>query len=181
MKFRTILALFLAGACLSALAIGQNAPASQKNDKTDTAKMDALAFVQIAADVANNLRHESLNDYLGIYIDAKNWAVALKDGDLGPFLKTQQAKPDRSAACFFSSAKDAAVCVYFDGEKAYGAAAVHATNGKIEDKAIDAAYKVVTKDLLEKSGARLRFQQSDVATDEGVPLPAFQITVSPAL
>lgn len=180
MKIRTIIALFLACACLSALAIAQNLPSPDK--KNDPARMDALAFVQTAADVANNLRHnESLNNYLGIYIDSKNWAAGLKDGDLGPFLKSQPAKDDRSAACFFSDAKDAAVCVFFDGEKAYGAAAVHATNGKIEDKDVSAAYKILTKDLLEKSGAKLRFAQSDIATDDGVPLPAFQVTVAPLL
>jgi hypothetical protein len=183
MKFRTAIALLVAGACLCALAVAQNPPASEKSDKNkDIAKMDSLAFVQTAADVANNLRHESLNNYLGIYIDAKNWAAGLKDGDLAPLLKTQQAKPDRSAACLFSSAKDAAVCVYFDGEKAYGAVAVRANaSGKIEDKDVDAAYKIVTKELLEKGPAKLRFQQSDVATDEGVPLPAYQVTVMPLL
>ena len=143
--------------------------------------MDALAFVQVAADVAGNLHYGSLNDHLGIYIDSKNWAAGLKDGDLGPLLKTQEAKPDRSAACLFSSAKDGAVCVYFDGEKAYGAVSVHATNGKIDDKAVNAGYKILTKELLEKSGAKLHFEQSDVATDDGVPLPAFQVTVMPLL
>jgi len=183
MKFRTILALFLAGACLSALANAQSAPASEKNGKTDTAKMDALAFVQTTADVADNLHYGSLNNYLGIYIDSKNWAAGLKDGGLGPFLKSQEAKPDRSAACLFSDpeAKTGVVCVYFDGEKAYGAVAVHATNGKIDDKAIATAYKTLTKDMLEKSGTKLRFEKSDVATDDGVPLPAYQITATPLL
>jgi hypothetical protein len=186
MKFRTAISLILASAFFCAPAVAQNAPASEKNDKNDKnkeiAKMDSLAFVQTAADVANNLRHESLNNYLGIYIDAKNWPAGLKDGDLAPFLKSQPAKPDRSAACLFSAAKDTAVCVYFDGEKAYGAVAVHANaSGKIEDKEVDAGYKIVTKELLEKSPAKLHFEQSDVATDEGVPLPAYQVTVMPLL
>jgi hypothetical protein len=180
MKFRTTIAIFLACACLTALAVAQNKPAPDKGNQT--AKMDPLAFVQTAADVANNLRHESLNNYLGIYIDAKNWPAGLKDGDLAPLLKSQQSKPDRSAACLFSAAKDAAVCVYFDGEKAYGAVAVHANaNGKIDDKDVDAAYKAVTKELLEKSGAKLHFEQTDVATDEGVALPAYQLTIMPLL
>ena len=179
MKSRTAIALFLAGVWLNALAVAQNTPAPDKNNAG--AKMDALAFVQTAADIATNLHYGGLNGYLGIYIDSKNWAAGLKDGDLGPFLKAQEAKPDRSAACFFSSAKDAAVCVYFDGEKAYGAAAVHAgADGKIEDKDVAAGYKKVTKDLLEKSGAKLRFQEAEgVNTDDGVPLPAYQVTVPP--
>ena len=176
MRTRTAILLILAGACLSALAAAQNQPAA------GGAKRDALAFVQTAADVANNIRHESLENYLGIFVDAKNWAAGLKDGDLGPFLKTQEAKQDRSAACFFSSAKDAVVCVYFDGDKAYGAAAVHAaSSGKIEDKDIAAAFKTVTKEMLEKSSVKLRFAEAEVSTDEGVQLPGFQVTVNPLL
>lgn len=174
MKFRSSVSFFLAGACLAALAIAQNPPAPDKDKK------DPLVFVETAAAVANNLHHGSLANYLGIYIDATNWASGLKDGDLGPFLKAQEAKPNRSAACLFSSAKDAAVCVYFDGDKAYGAAAVHAgANGKIEDKDIAAAYKTVTKEMLEKGGAKLRFEEGDVNTDDGVPLPSYVITVVP--
>ena len=176
MKFRTTIALILAGACLAALAVAQNAPAADKDKK------DPLVFVQTAADVAGNLGHESLNNYLGIFIDPKNWAAGLKDGDLGPFLKAQEAKPDRSAACLFSSSKDAAICVYFNGDKAYGVSAVHAGNsGKIEDKDVTAAYKAVTKDLLEKTSAKLRFDESGVNTDDGVALPGYQITVIPLL
>jgi hypothetical protein len=174
MKYRSAIFLFLAGACMAALATAQNPPAA--------AKMDPLAFVQTAADVATNLHHGSLDNYLGIYIDPKNWASGLKDGDLGPFLKTQEAKPNRSAVCLISSAKDAAVCVYFDGDKAYGATAVRAgASGKIEDKDIASGYKIVNQELLEKGAVKLRFEPSDVSTDDGAPLPAFQITVMPLL
>jgi hypothetical protein len=180
MKFRTTISLLLAGAFLAGLATAQNPPAADKSK--DSAKMDSLAFVQTAADVAGNLHHGSLDNYLGIYIDAKTWPDGLKDGDLGPFLKGQEAKPDRSAACLFSSAKDAAVCVYFDGEKAYGAASVHAgSSGKIEDKDVASAYKIVTKELLEKASAKLRFEATEVNADDGAALPAFQITVMPLL
>jgi len=183
MKFRTVISLVFVGACLAALATAQNAPAPDKSDKSkDIAKMDPLAFVQTAADVAGNLRHGSLANYLGVYVDAKSWPDGVSDGDLGPFLKTQEAKPGRSAACLFSSAKDAAVCVYFDGDKAYGATSVHAgSSGRIEDKDIAAAYKAVTKELLEKSGPKLRFEATEVNADNGAALPAFQITVMPLL
>jgi hypothetical protein len=174
MKFRCSIPIFLAGACLATLAIAQNPPTPEKDKKAP------LVFVETAADVANNLHHGSLANYLGIYIDATNWAAGLKDSDLGPFLKAQEAKPNRSAACLFSGAKDAAVCVYFDGDKAYGATAVHAgANGKIEDKDVVAAYKTVTKEMLEKGGAKLRFDESPVNTDDGVALPGYQITVVP--
>ena len=175
MKLRTTIALILASACLASLAFAQNPPAADKDKK------DPLVFVQTAANVAGNLSHESLNNYIGIFIDPKNWAAGLKDSDLGPFLKAQEAKPDRSAACLFSGSKDAAICVYFDGDKAYGATAVHAANGKMEDKDVAAAYKPVTKELLEKTSAKLHFEESGVNTDDGVALPGYQITVLPLL
>lgn len=171
MKTRTFFALFLTVVCLAALASAQNAPAADKKDP--------LTFVQTAVDIAYNLHHGSLDNYLGLYVDANNWASGLKDGDLGPFLKGQEAKPTRSAACLFSSAKDGAVCVYFDGDKAYGAVSVHAVNGKMEDKDVTAAYKPVTKELLEKNSPKLRFDPAGVNTDDGAALPGFAISLAP--
>lgn len=176
MKSRTataLILLFLAVICLAAPASAQNqAPAAEK--KTP------LSFVQTAADVANNLQYGSLNNHLGIYIEPKNWASGLQDGDLGPFLKTQEAKPNRSASCLFSGAKDAAVCVFFDGDNAYGAIVVHAAaSGKIEAKDIAAGYKIVTKELLEKNPANLRFEESGINADDGTALPGYLITVTP--
>jgi hypothetical protein len=160
---------------LLALAVGFLASASAQN-QPDQAK-DALAFVKIAATVASNVQHDTVNGSTGIYIDQEHWGTASRDGDLGPFVKVKEAKAGRSAACLFSESKDAAVCVYFDGKSAFGMVAVKAPAGsKIESEAVAAAYKPVSKDMLKKGNEELSFRPTEVATDEGQPVPAFLVT-----
>jgi hypothetical protein len=157
------------------LVVGFLASAGAQN-QADQAK-DALVFVKIAATVASNVQHDTVNGSTGIYIDEEHWGTASKDGDLGPFVKVKEAKPGRSAACLFSESKDAAVCVYFDGKSAFGVAAVKAPAGsKIEAEAVAAAYKPVSKDMLKKGNEELNFRPAEVATDEGQPVPAFLVT-----
>jgi hypothetical protein len=169
MKSRTLVAIIFAGGLLSALASAQNQSAPEKSDP--------LFFVKIAADVAANVQHNSLDSYLGIYVDEKNWAAGLKDSDLGPFLKLKDAKPGRSAAFLFSIAKDAAVCVYFDGKSPFGVVAVRAgAGGSIQASDISAAYKPISKDMLKKGDQEWHFTEGPITTDDGVSLSAFQIT-----
>lgn len=157
---------------LAVLAAAQN-----QSDPNKAVEKEPLYFLKIAADVAGNVQNQPLNGYLAIYLDQQNWAAGLKDGDLGPFLKVKEAKPGRSAACLFSAAKDAAICVYFDGDTPFGVAAVRAGgSGKIEASDIAAAYKAVSKEMLKKGAEELRFEPGDVATDDGQPLPAFLIS-----
>lgn len=184
MKSRIAVSLLLAG-MLAVLAAAQNQPAAQKPapekpapEKPAAEKKDALFFVKTAADVAGNAQSQSLDGYLGIYIDDQNWAEGSKDSDLGPFLKLKEAKPGRSATCFFSNAKDAATCVYFDGDAAFGVAAAKAgSSGQIQASDIAAAYKTVSKEMLKKGSAEISFSERDINTDDGVPLPAFGVTV----
>jgi hypothetical protein len=151
------------------LAMAQNQPAAEKKPP--------LFFLKIAADVAGNVQSQSLNGLLAIYINDKDWKEALKDSDLGPFVKAQEAKPGRSAGCLFSSSKDTAICVYFDGDVPFGVAAVRVgPSGKIEASDISAAYKAVSKGMLKKGKEDLSFTEGMVNTDDGSPLPAFQIT-----
>jgi hypothetical protein len=188
MKSRIAVAFLLAG-MLAVLAGAQKKPAAEKPapekpaaekpapEKAVAEKKDPLSFVKIAGDVPDNVQSQSLNGYLAIYIDEKDWSEGLKDSDLGPFLKVKEAKPGRSAACFFSSGKDAATCVYFDGDTPFGVAAVKAgASGQIQASDITAAYKSVTKEMLKKGNAELDFSPSDINTDDGTPLPAFQVT-----
>jgi hypothetical protein len=168
MKSRIVLSLTLAAALVTALAVAQNQPAAES--------VDPVFFVKMATQVAGNVQDHSLDGYLGIYVSEQNWAAGLKDGDLGPFLKLKEAKPGRSVAYLFSAAKDAAICVYFDGKSPFGVVAVRAgSGGSIETSAIAAAYKVVSKDLLKKSDQEWRFNPTEINTDDGVALPAFQI------
>jgi hypothetical protein len=177
MKARIALSL-LAVLLTVTLAAAQNQPATAKPgpEKPGVEKKDPLFFVKIAADVAGNVQQTPLNGFLGLYIDPQNWASGLKDGDLGPFLKAQEAKPGRSAACLFSNAKDVAVCVYFDGDTPFGVAAVKAgANGTIAASDVSAAYKAISKEMLKKGEQEVRFEQGDISMDDGQPLPAFQI------
>ena len=172
-----LLSLFLIAAAASAQVqpVQPRKPPASATPSTPEKKVP-LAFVKIAADVARNVQPQSLIGYLAIYIDSKAWDSGLKDSDLGPFLKVKEAKPDRSAVCFFSDTKDAATCVYFDGDAAFGVTAVKAgASGKIEAGDVRNAYKPVSKDMLKKGEQELLFEPGDANTDDGYPLPAFQV------
>jgi hypothetical protein len=172
MKSRVLISLLLTGILIPALATAQNQPATAGNEGTDP-----LYFVKIAADIARNVQQGSLEGYLAIYMSEQNWAEGLKDSDLGPFLKIKEAKPGRSVAFLFTGAKDKAICVYFDGKSPFGVVAVHAgADGSIKPDDISAAFKPVSKDMLKKSDQELQFNKADVNTDDGVSLPAYQIT-----
>jgi hypothetical protein len=168
MKNKIVVTIILAGmlGVLAATGTSQN-----------TESKEPLFFARIAADVAGNVQSKSLNGFIAIFVEPKNWAAGLKDSDLGPFMKVKEAKAGRGAACLFSDAKDVAICVYFDGDAPFGVAAVTVgAGGKIEDKDVAAAYKAVTKDMLKKGDVELSFAPSDLNTDDGTPLPGFQIT-----
>jgi hypothetical protein len=176
MKARIALSL-LAVLLTVTLAAAQNPPAAKPGaEKPPAEKKDPLFFVKIATDVAGNVQQTPLNGFLGLYIDSQNWASGLKDSDLGPFLKAQEAKPGRSAACLFSNSKDVAVCVYFDGDTPFGVAAVKAgASGTIAASDVSAAYKAISKEMLKKGEQEMRFEQGDISMDDGQALPAFQI------
>lgn len=174
MKSRTAVSLILP-VLFAALAVAQNPPAPEK--------VDPLFFVKIAADVAGNVQHNSIEGYLGIYVSEQNWGDGARDLDLGPFLKLKEAeaKPGRSAAFLFSPYKDAAICVYFDGKSPFGVVAVKAgTNGGIQASDVAAAYKPLSKDMLKKGDQEWHFNEGPINTDDGVSLPAFQIAKGPA-
>jgi hypothetical protein len=176
MKSRLISFLVLAVALMTVAASAQNTPSQPSGEKVE--KKDPLFFVKIAADVAGNVQTQSLNGFLGIYIDSQTWPSALKDGDLAPFVKLKEGKAGRSAACLFSGEKDAAVCVFFDGDTPFGVtAAKAAASGKIEANDVAAAYKPITKDMLKKSDKALQFEAGDLNTDDGAPIPGFQISI----
>ncbi len=154
------------------------ATAASGQNQAQKPKEDPLFFVKIAASVANSVQPDTVNGSLGIYISDQNWAAGLKDSDLGPFLKVKEAKAGRRAVCLFTQSKDAAVCVYFDGNDPFGVAAAKAgPSGKIEAGAI--AMKPVSKDMLKKGTDEFLFTESNVNTDDGEALPAFVIAAKP--
>jgi hypothetical protein len=167
MKSRVFVGLALAMAAV--LAVAQSRPSTEKKAP--------LFFLKIAANVASHVQSQSLIGYLAIYIDEPTWNAALKDGDLGPFLKPQEAKPGRSAGCLFSTRKDAAVCTYFDGDVPYGVVAMRAgATGTIDGSDILGAYKPVSKQMVKKGKEDLNFTEGAVITDDGTRLSSFQVT-----
>lgn len=172
MKYRVLvsLPLILAAMLIPALAFSQTQPAPDN--------ADPLSFVKTATDIASNVQSDSLAGRLAIYISDKNWAEGLKDGDLGPFLKVKEAKAGRSAACIFNDEKNAVICVYFDGKDPFGVVSAKAGDGGFKPAEISAAFKPVSKDMLEKGGQDLKFNSADVNTDDGVTLPGFLIVKS---
>lgn len=170
MKYRVSvsLPLILAAMLIPVLAFSQTQPA------TDNA--DPLSFVKTATDIAGNVQSDSLAGRLAIYISDKNWPDGLKDGDLGPFLKVKEAKAGRSAACIFNDEKNAVICVYFDGKDPFGVVAAKASaGGGFKPADISAAFKPVSKDMLEKGGQELKFNTAEVNTDDGTTLPGYLI------
>lgn len=161
--------MILAGIFVSLPAVAQS--------QSTPEKPDPLFFVKIAADIAGNVQHDSLDGYMGIYLSEQNWPDGIKDSDLGPFLalKDVAAKPGRSAAFFFSSNKDAGICVYFDGKSPFGVVAVKGSGGSIQASDISSAYKAVSKEMLKKGDQEWHFNESEINADDGAALPAFQI------
>jgi hypothetical protein len=167
MKSHVAVSLLLAALLVPALA--QNQPATEN--------ADPLFFVKTAAQVAENVQHESLQGFLGLYVSEKNWDSGLRDGDLGAFLKVKEAKPGRSVACVFSGAKDAATCVYFDGKTPFGEVSAKAgAQGGLQAVDLAAAYKPISKEMLKKGDQEWHFSEGGVNTDDGTPLPGFGIT-----
>jgi hypothetical protein len=170
MKARFFVALFLAGV-FSVLIAAQTKPQPKR--------YDPLFFAGISADVAGNVLNQSLNKYLTTFLDQTTWTAGLKDSDFGPFLRAKEAKPGRGADFLFSETKEIAICVYFDGDIPFGVVVLHLSAGqKIQDSDVLAAYKSVTNEMLKKNSEDLRFTTTDMATDDGVALVAFQISIA---
>src|SRR5208337_5196569 len=83
-----------------------------------------IKFIAHASDVAQHVLQVSLKDYLALYISPDLWQAALTDGDIGPFLATQEQKPHRSAVCIVATSKGNKICVFFDGNNDYGYVAI---------------------------------------------------------
>jgi hypothetical protein len=168
MKFQVIVPFLAAALLVPALTTAQT--------KTGNETKDPLPIVKIASNVGSNIQDRNLSGFLAIFIDSQAWASGLKDGDLAPFLKLKEAKPGRSAVLIFSPEKDTAIAVFFDGDSVIGAASAKAKSGKIDAGDISPVKPVAKEALKEKEW---EFTKGDVVTDDGQPVPAFQIS-SPA-
>lgn len=167
---------FLALLLLVAMATvaAQNQP---DTSKTASNVKDPLFFIKLATRVAANLH--PIDGYLAIYIDQKTWSAARRDGDLGPFVKFKDARPNRSVTCLFSQHKtEIATCVYFDSDRPFGVASVlPSADGRVTASDISAAYKDFSKNMLkERDDDRLSFTSGEVTSDDGTKLIAYTVT-----
>jgi hypothetical protein len=122
------------------------------------------------------VQSESIDGYFAIYISPQNWISASADGDLGPFAAAQEASPSHSMACLFTPIKNNAVCVYFEGERAYGLTALRSDpNHPFTSAAAAASYKPITRELLKKAPGKIAFSPVNIKLDNGQSVDGFLI------
>jgi hypothetical protein len=140
---------------------------------------DPLSLVDTAVTIALRTQQQNFDGFVAVYISPENWDAALKDGDLGPFLKLKEKKPGRSAVVLTPpniNIQAFTVCVYFDGDKAFGVTAASSKEGvKPSAGDIAGAYKTVTKAMTQKKGLEFELEPGEVSTDDGAPLRAYTI------
>jgi|SRR5215471_2381363 len=161
------------------ICMGGSMGFAQSQSQATAAKSDPLSLVETAVNIAANTQQLNFEQYLAIYVGPENWDAAAKDGDLGPFLKLKEKKPSQSAIVFLprnANTPAPIVCVYFDGDKAFGVTAAKAKDGgNIAASDIADAYKPVTKAMTENKGREFQFVAGEVRTDDDAPLPAYAI------
>lgn len=156
----------------------QGPAAGTNHEAGNNAIREALPFVQVAAVVADRVRHRSLNNYTGVYISEDNWSWASQDDYIGPFLRVKFAKPrpERSAACVFSPDKEIALCVYFDGHTPFGLTTIRVgVSGHVEPHRVALSYEGLANKLLKNSEQKLDFTPMPLTSDDGRTLPGFQL------
>jgi hypothetical protein len=139
-----------------------------------------LSLVDTAVTIALRTQQQNFDGFVAVYISPENWDAALKDGDLEPFLKLKEKKPGRSAVVVTppnaNNIEAPTVCIYFDGDKAFGVTVARSKDGaKPSAGDIADAYKAVTKAMTQKNGLEFELEPGEVSTDDGAPLRAYTI------
>ncbi|HEV2988651.1 MAG TPA: hypothetical protein VG759_09420 [Candidatus Angelobacter sp.] len=143
--------------------------------QNQSAKEDpGLRFARMAFNASNAVEHQSLEGYVAVFVDDKNWTALSKDSDLGPFLKLKEQKAERRLVFFYSGPDGQRVVVYFDGPAATDVAVfTPGPNAK------------VTADLLKPVPEKLKanaatdgwtFTPESVNSDNGEEVPGYRIT-----
>ena len=166
----------LSGIIVAVLISGFAGAQSTNAEKKDNDNKVSLSLINTAANVFANTQQASLNDFFAAFVDSKTWDSALKDSDLGPFLKLKEKKQARSVVFFIAPKGTLIAAVFFDGNSAFGVTWTNIGDGKIESNALSAKYQPVSNEMLKDSGQRLQFTQGDISTDDGDSIPAYQIT-----
>jgi hypothetical protein len=172
--FSFMLAVMIAG---SSLVQAQNPQTSQGNIQPDF-KASQAKLVAMTVGIASKVQQASLEGYLAILVDERSWTGALKDSDLGPFVKLSPAKTGRRAVLLMSPKADAVICVFYDEELPFGVAAAQSPKKgkKITDADAAASYKLVTPEMQTANEKSLGLTEGYVKTDEGISMTTYQIT-----
>jgi hypothetical protein len=137
-------------------------------------------YVGVAANIVRNVNNDSVNGYNAAFFHQENWASGQKDSLFGPFLSLQEAKMNRAAVCLFSSSQNEAACVFFQDEAPYGALTVKTEMGHPFDaKAVAAAYKPITSDMIKEGNYNFKYIKSLIAMDDGTMVKSFYLTEVP--
>lgn len=161
MSFRGLIAVCLAATA----ALGQ----------TRLSKEDSfvLHLARTSANIAANTQHQKMAGYLAVYVDEKGWEKLTRDSDLGPFLRLKEPRPDLSMVLLLPASEPEAVrvAVYFDGPDPVGMITSH-------DRIDPASVKPVPKDALKEIDVEqgLMFTRGEVASDDGDPIVAYEIS-----
>jgi hypothetical protein len=139
-----------------------------------------IKFIAHASDVAQHVLQISLKDYLALYISPELWHAALSDGDIGPFLATQEQKSHRSAVCIVAISKVNTICVFFDGSNEYGYIATQRKPGSTQKPDLQQLYHPVTSDDKQPGIEKYTATPRNVYLDNGTtPIPAVVISLAP--
>lgn len=168
MKIRSAFPIFVAIGIFAT----QLLPASAQDKATSQ-------FLLTAINIASHVQSGSMDGYLAVYIAPVTWTAALTDSNLGPFLATQEAMSSRSVTCLYSKKKDTAVCVYFDGTRPYGVAAVKSDAGhQFSAASAAASFQPITPDMLRKPPGKFSLSPQAITLDNGQQLAAFLVKLN---
>lgn len=138
-----------------------------------------IKFIAHASDVAQHVLQISLKDYLALYIPPELWHDALTDGDIGPFLATQEQKSHRSAVCIVAIPKANTICVFFDGSNEYGYIATKQKSDSTQKPDLQQLFHPVTSDDKQPGIEKYTATPRNVFLDNGTHIPAVVISLAP--
>jgi hypothetical protein len=151
---------------------------SSVDDLTQDQRRSITLRVVDAIQIAKKVQSESLEGYLAIIVDEKAWEAATEDGDMGPWVKLNAPKAERSVVLLMSPTADAGVAVFYDGDVPFGIAAAHSSKKKqkIPEADIAASYKLFKAGMLEMGSGSASLTPGFVKTDGGISMLTFTIS-----
>jgi hypothetical protein len=142
---------------------------------------DDVNLEAVAADAAAVIRTKHttpLDKYILLVCGPKEQASLSKDSDAGAFVRYMTKLKSTIAVLAMPTemADGPAYCVYFNGRTPLGIVPFTASQTKtIKDEMVEKAYGAVSATLPPATEKRPVLTKTQVAADDGSPVPAFQI------